>query len=151
MTVLIAAAGGFLLAVLWMDLTFDVLVLRHRKRGELPEDVLASIAAYYRRVTTTSWPMGLLIGVVMGLGLIGIFVQLMRGDVPRSISLVSLLLIAPPIGLASSRVLPNAVRLGARTDSVEQQSRMARGICRDHLFCLAAVLAFLALRLWAAA
>src|SRR5262249_22775929 len=42
--------GGFLLAVLWMDLMFDVQVLRHRRdRGDLPEDVLASIAGYYRR------------------------------------------------------------------------------------------------------
>jgi hypothetical protein len=49
--------GGFLLAVLWMDLMFDVQVLRFRDATrELPEDVLGSIAAYYRRVTTQARP-----------------------------------------------------------------------------------------------
>lgn len=50
---ILAVCGGFLLAVLWMDLMFDVQVLRHRDEpGELSEAVLASIAGYYRRVTT---------------------------------------------------------------------------------------------------
>jgi hypothetical protein len=31
----LAACGGFLLAVLWMDLMFDVQVLRHRDDAEL--------------------------------------------------------------------------------------------------------------------
>ncbi len=59
---LAAACAGFLLAVLWMDLMFDVQVLRHRDAA-LPEPVLASIAAYYRRATTTSRPMGHLIAI----------------------------------------------------------------------------------------
>src|SRR5262249_35867352 len=61
---ILTACGGFLLAVLWMDLLFDTQVLRQRS-GDLPEDVLASIAAYYRRVTTTSRPMGRLVALVM--------------------------------------------------------------------------------------
>ena len=48
----LAACGGFLLAVLWFDLMFDVQVLRHGSAAVLPEPVLASIAGYYRRVTT---------------------------------------------------------------------------------------------------
>ena len=46
----IAAAGaGFLLAVLWFDLMFDVQTRKHT--GDLlPPEVLASISAYYRRV-----------------------------------------------------------------------------------------------------
>jgi hypothetical protein len=46
-----------------------------------------------------------------------------------------------------TRVFPNAVRLGARGDSPEIQSALAHAICRDHLACLAAVAAFLALQL----
>src|SRR5689334_17178176 len=62
MASLLMACGGFLFAVLWMDLIFDVQVLRHRKAPtELPEVVLASIAAYYHRATTTSRPMNRLI------------------------------------------------------------------------------------------
>ena len=64
MTPFIAAGAGFLLAVLWFDLMFDVQALRHRGR-EVPEDAVASIAAYYRRVTTTARPMNRLAAVML--------------------------------------------------------------------------------------
>lgn len=51
-----AAGSGFLIAVLWIDLIFDIQVLRHRRSADVPEPVLASIAAYYHRATTTSRP-----------------------------------------------------------------------------------------------
>ena len=35
----VVAGAGFLLAVLWFDLMFDVQVLRHRGPGDLPEPV----------------------------------------------------------------------------------------------------------------
>ncbi len=60
-----AAGSGFLIAVLWMDLIFDVQVLRHRRSADVPEPVLASIAAYYHRATTASRPMSLVIAAVM--------------------------------------------------------------------------------------
>ena len=60
---MVTAAAGFLVAVLWFDLMFDVQVLRHRHHGVLPEPVLVSIAGYYRRVTTTASPMGRLVVV----------------------------------------------------------------------------------------
>jgi hypothetical protein len=143
----IAIAGaGFLAAILWMDLMFDVQVLRHRRPdGELPEDVLASIAAYYRRVTTEASPMGHLIGVVMGITLFALALENLRA--PGGITVVSIPLLAGPIVLAALRIVPNAARLGARLDSTSQQAALARGICRDHLLCLAGVLAFLALQL----
>ena len=47
----VAAAAGFLLGVLWMDLMFDSQV--RSGRGVLDESVLESIAGYYRRATTT--------------------------------------------------------------------------------------------------
>ena len=66
MTPLLTACSGFLLAVLWMDLIFDVQVFGQREvAAELPEQVLASIAGYYRRATTTSRPMSRLIALVM--------------------------------------------------------------------------------------
>jgi hypothetical protein len=51
------------------------------------------------------------------------------------------------VGFAIVRVFPNAVRLAARTDPPAVQSALAHAICRDHLACLAAVVAFLALQL----
>jgi hypothetical protein len=146
---ILAACGGFLFAVLWMDLMFDVQVVRQRQRGgELPEPVLASIAAYYRRVTTTARPMGHLVGAVMAAMIVTLSIQLALG--PRWLALASLALCVGPISLAAVRVVPNAVRLGARADTALQQSELARSIFRDHLLCLAGILAFLALQ-WTAA
>jgi hypothetical protein len=149
---LLAACGGFLLAVLWMDLMFDVQVLRHRRAGaDLPEAVLASISAYYRRVTTTASPMGRLVGAVMAILLIALVAQIALGDGPRWLAWASLALCGGPIALAAARVVPNAVRLGARSDPLPQQSALARSICRDHLLCIAGILGFLALQLTAGA
>jgi hypothetical protein len=145
---ILAASGGFLLAVLWMDLMFDVQALRARHREpELPEPVLASIAAYYRRVTTDASPMGHLVAVAMAITLITLAVQIARGQGPRWLAPASLLLCGAPILLAILRVVPNAVRLGARKDPALRQSALARSICRDHLLCFAGILAFVALQL----
>jgi hypothetical protein len=144
----LVACGGFLIAVLWMDLMFDVQVLRHRQRGgELPEPVLASIAAYYRRVTTTARPMGHLVGAVMVTVLVTLAIQIVFGHGSRRLALASLLLCVGPILLAAVRVVPNAVRLGSRSDPTARQSELARSICRDHLWCLAGIAAFVALQL----
>jgi hypothetical protein len=147
---ILSGCGGFLLAVLWMDLMFDVQVLRHRGKPDLPEPVLASIADYYRRVTTTARPMGHLVGTVMAVLLLALAVELAIGGRPRAVSLASLALAGGPILLAALRVVPNAVRLATRYDSLERQSELARGICRDHLVCLVGILAFEALQLAAA-
>jgi hypothetical protein len=147
---ILSACGGFLLAVLWMDLMFDVQVLRHREDAELPEPVLASIAAYYRRVTITARPMGHLVGTFMAIALITLAAEIASGGRARWIPLTSLLLCGGPILLAALRVVPNAVRLAARSETTAQQSALARSICSDHLVCLAGILAFEALQLAAA-
>ena len=148
MSALATAGVGFLLAVLWMDLIFDVQVLRHRSGApELPEPVLASIAGYYRRVTTDASPMGRVIGAVMLATIAALLGELLRGGQPAWLSLASLALVAAPVALAGLRVFPNAKRLGARCDAPAEQSRLARAICRDHLLCLAAIAALLAIRL----
>jgi len=148
---ILTACGGFLLAVLWMDLIFDVQVLRHRDRGApLPEPVLASIAGYYRRATTTARPMGHLVAAVMGTAVLTLAAQLALGHGSRWLAAFSLLLCGGPVLLACARVYPNAVRLGERVDAPEGQSALARSICRDHLVCLVGIAAFLALRLVAA-
>ena len=145
----VVAGAGFLLAVLWFDLMFDVQVLRHPD-GELPETVLASIAGYYRRVTTEARPMNRLVAVVMLSTVTAIVVQLTRGDAPRWVSAASAVTALVPIGLAGGRTVPDAVRLGTRRDSVPAQSRLARSVCRDHLVCVAGIATLLLTQLvWA--
>jgi hypothetical protein len=144
----LAAAGGFLTAVLWFDLMFDVQALRRAHRGgPLPEPVLASIAGYYRRVTTEASPMGRLVGAVMLAALGAAAWDLVTGTRPLAVRAASLALLLAPIALAAGRVVPNAVRLGARDDPPERQSALARSIARDHLACLASVSLFLLLQL----
>ena len=146
-TTVVTAAAGFLLAVLWFDLMFDVQVWRHRRAPQVPDDTLDSIAAYYRRVTTTASPMGRLVGLVM-LVLLGVLVvQAIDGDAPVWVSVVSLLAALVATGLALVRVFGRARRLGAATDPRAQQSVLARSIFRDHLVCLAAMAIVLAVQL----
>ena len=143
---LLTACSGFLLAVLWMDLIFDVQVLEHRSAGEeLPEPVLASIANYYHRATTTSRPMSRLIALVMLILLAALGFQAARGHDPAWLLATSAALAGVPVALALTRTVPNAVRLGHRADGPAEQSRLARAICRDHLVCAGGMLGFLVL------
>ena len=146
MTPFVTAGAGFLLAVLWFDLMFDVQAAP-RRDPDLPEPVLASIAGYYRRVTTTARPMNRLIAAVMAATLLAIVVQLVWGDAPRWAAAVSLALTAGAISLAAAHTVPTAVRLGSRADTVAGQTRLARSVLRDHLLCIAAVAAVLLVQL----
>jgi hypothetical protein len=137
-TAFVTAGAGFLLAVLWFDLMFDVQALG-RRDGELTEDVLSSTAAYYRRVTTAARPMNRLIAAVMLGTIVAIIVQLVQGDAPRWAAIVTLVLTAAPISVAAVQTVPSAVRLGTRSDTIAGQSQLARSILRDHLLCLTAV------------
>jgi hypothetical protein len=147
MSAFVTAGGGFLLAVLWFDLMFDVQVLG-QDGPELPEQRLSSIAAYYARVTTAARPMNRLIATVMLATLAAIVVEIAdSGAVPSAAAWVSLALAAAPIGLVAARTVPNAVRLGTRADDQERQSALARSILREHVFCFASIGALVALQL----
>jgi len=143
---LVAAGAGFLLAVLWFDLMFDVQV-RAQRSGTLPEAVLASIAGYYARVVVASRPMNRLIAVTMLGTLAAIVVQLAAGDDPAWIAWVSLVLAGGAITRARIRTVPDAIRLARRGDPPERQSLLARSIYRDHVGCFAAIFIVLVLQL----
>ena len=130
---MLAATGGFLLAVLWMDLMFDS---QARGRGAvLDQAVLDSITDYYRRATTDSQPMGKLIAVVMVLLLAALAGEAVLGDNPGWVIALSAVLAGGPIALAALRTVPNARRLGQRAGSPAEQSRLARAVLTDHILC----------------
>lgn len=146
MASLLTACSGFLLAVLWMDLIFDVQVFGRRDAQEpLPEPVLASIAGYYHRATTTSRPMSRLIALIMLVLLGALGFHSMHDHGPGWLSLSSAVLAGVPVVLALVHTVPSAVRLGKRADSPVEQTRLARAICRDHFICFGCMAAFLAL------
>jgi hypothetical protein len=140
-TAFVTAGAGFLLAVLWFDLMFDVQALR-APGGEVGEEELASIGAYYARVTTAARPMDRLIVVVM----VGVLAALVV-QAPRWEAWVSLVLAGGAIGLAGVRTVPAAVRLGAGTDPLQTRRRMARRIGREHVVCFALIAAVLVVQL----
>jgi hypothetical protein len=144
---LLAACGGFLLAVLWFDLMFDVQVLAMPESQPLAERILASIAGYYHRVTIEAFPMNRLVAGVMLVAIAASVVQLARRVVPLRNGLPTLLLCAVPAGFALARVVPNAMRLATRADTIAVQSELARSICRDHILCVAAVAVFIGLQM----
>ncbi|MCX2929562.1 hypothetical protein ORI20_04705 [Mycobacterium sp. CVI_P3] len=145
LTGLLTACSGFLLAVLWMDLIFDSQVRSARRREQLTEATLASIAGYYHRATTTSQPMGRLIAAVMVVLLAALLGQGLFGASPGWLLTVSAALAGGPILLALTRTVPNAVRLGQRSGTAVDQTRLARMIYRDHIVCAVSLLAFLVL------
>jgi hypothetical protein len=131
-----AAGAGFLLAVLWFDLMFDVQT-RKAADGALPPQVLASICTYYRRVTTDAYPMNRLMALVMLLTLAAICAEIVQGQNPWWIGWGSLLLATSGFVPTMMRTVPNARRLGTAADSPDEQSRIARAVCRDHMFSFA--------------
>ena len=147
MTAFVTAGAGFLLAVLWFDLIFDTQVRRHAADQYLPEEALASIAAYYRRATTEAHPMNLLVAAVM-VGTLGALIAQLAGDeVDDWVAVFSLVLAATAIGIAAISTVPNARRLGGRSDPLAVQSGLARAIYRDHLVCLGLIACVLIIEL----
>jgi hypothetical protein len=146
MIAFVTAGTGFLLAVLWFDLMFDMQVVGHDP-GELSEDVLASVSSYYRRVTTAARPMNLLIAAVMLGTLASILAEILDGETSNWVAWVSLALATGAILTAALHTVPSAVRLGTRRDSIHRQSALARSILHQHLACIAAILTVLILQL----
>lgn len=146
MSACVAAGAGFLLAVLWFDLMFDVQAAR-TPPGALPEATLASISSYYARVTTAARPMNRLIAAVMLATLAGIAAELTAGTREGWLPWVSLALALGPIGLAGARTVPSAVRLGGRLDDAQRQSALARSILRQHVYCFASIASLVAVQL----
>ncbi len=139
--------GGFLAAVLWFDLMFDVQVFG-QPPGPLDAAVLDSIASYYQRVVIDASPMGRLVGLMMGIGWLSVGFQLRRRELVGATGWTTAALLFAPTTLAALRVVPNAARLAGRADAVEVQSELARTIAWDHVVCLGAIVAFVALQLW---
>jgi hypothetical protein len=134
---LACAGAGFLLAVLWFDLMFDV-------QGQ-SDTALDSTAAYYRRVTTEARPMNRLVMVFMLATLLAVGWGAV--DRPGAASWASVVLAAAPVGLAGGRTVRNAVRLGGRADPAPEQRRLARQIRGDHVFCAISIASLLVVQL----
>ena len=81
--------------------------------------------------------MNRLVALVMLLTLAAISVQIVQGDNPWWIGWGSIALAGSGFVPTMTRTVPNARRLGSGKDTAEEQSRLARAICRDHMFSFA--------------
>lgn len=143
MEAFVTTGAGFLLAVLWFDLMFDV-----QARGATAgADAMTSISTYYRRVTTDARPMNRLVALAMLGTLTAIIIELVNDDTATWVAWVSLALALIPMLTAGLRTVPRAVRLGAGTDTADAQLQMAVQILHDHLLCFAAIGALIAVQL----
>ena len=144
----IAGSGaGFLLAVLWFDLMFDMQVRGHAADHDLPEAVRASISGYYARVTIAARPMNRLIALVMLVTVGAMGGLVLRGDLSLWRAVPAFVLTVVAVGIAAVRTVRNAMRLGRRTDEAARQSQLARSIRRDHFVELGAIVTALVLLL----
>jgi hypothetical protein len=141
----VAAGAGFLLAVLWFDLMFDV----QARTAPVPVEAVRSISTYYRRVTTDAAPRNLLVAAAMGWTLVAIGVEIAVG--PRIAGIVSGPLAVVAVGIAMLHTVPTAVRIGAAADPTDPELGTAtRAVLRDHRACFALIAAVIAVQLVAA-
>jgi hypothetical protein len=117
--------------------------------GDLPAEVLASISAYYRRVTTDAFPMNRLVALTMLLTFGAIVAQIVRREKSRWVGWLSLALVGFGVVLTLTRTVPNAVQLGSGTDTLAVQSHLARAIYHDHVMSFVRTLLVLGLQLFA--
>ena len=142
--------GGFLLAVLWFDLKFDLLALDALIDGTVvPAEAISTIQTYYGRALFAEGNGFPLIACMMLLALVGVVTQLVR---EQGISIwpriMAVALSMPPILLAGARIIPNANSLTSTVGDPELQTVLAKSVLVDHIYCFASIACFLLLQLW---
>jgi hypothetical protein len=121
----LSVAGlGFLSAVLWFDLMFDV------QAFDLNEHKLQIIRTFYRRATTDADPMGYAVAVFMAIAFSGMAMEAIYhgNEISLGVSLGSMLFTGTGITTAMIRTLGNAKRLGSGKDDISKQQKLAKSI-----------------------
>lgn len=128
---------GFMIAVLYMDLVFDISALPYRKtKAPLPKHILEPITTYYRYITKNPW---LLVFVILTAA-VCIIAEVKFNLVPRWIGYSSMVLIGMIMLLGMLRVIPAAQRLASCKDIEEKQSSLVRSLFPCHIVLLIGVL-----------
>lgn len=149
--------AGFLLAVLWFDLMFDVQV----RSSDATDSAVQSIATYYRRVTTDARPMNLLVALAMLVTAVAIGIEFGTDDIAAWVPWVSVGLGGVPLVIAALRTVPRAVALGVAVGQApdalpapaptRDHHTMARRILAEHMLCFACIAGLIAVQLVSAA
>ncbi len=128
---------GFMLAVLYIDLVFDLSALPYRKtKAALPREVLESITNYYRRISKNPW---LLIFVMITCATCIIW-EIRYRLVPPRIGYSSIVLFGALMLIGMLKVIPTAQRLASGKESEEKQTRLVHGLFPYHVLFLIVII-----------
>jgi hypothetical protein len=138
---------GFMLAILYIDLMFDVMAVPHRRSGTtLPKDVLDPITHYYGRVTQNPY---VLIFVMLTTTIV-LVLQIVYGLTPRWAAYTSLAAMGLAMVAGIVKVIPTAQRLASGKDPAEVQTRLIHSVFTAHALLLICILVLAAIQLVAA-
>ncbi len=128
---------GFMLAVLYIDLMFDVTAVPYRRTGKpLPGEVLDPITHYYGRITQNPY----VLMFVMLTTTISLLLQIVYDLAPRWAAYSSLVLIVLAMVAGGVKVIPTAQRLGSRKDPEDVQTRLVHSMFPSHIVLLVCIL-----------
>lgn len=138
---------GFMMAVLYIDLMFDVSAAPYRNTQEaLPRDVLDPIVHYYGRITQNPY----VLMFVMLTAVLCIGSEILYGPAPRWVGYSSLFLMGLSMLTGTLKVIPTAQRLGSGNDPDAVRTRMIHGMLPFHLVLLINILLLTAIQFSAA-
>ena len=134
---------GFMMAVLYIDLMFDISAAPYRKTNAvLPKTVLDSNTHYYGRITQNPY----VLMFVMLTALLCIGSEILYSLVPRWAAYSSLFLMLLSMMTGVAKVIPTAQRFGAGTDSDDTRTRMIHSMLPFHLILMVNILLLTAIQ-----
>jgi hypothetical protein len=134
---------GFMMAVLYIDLMFDISAASYRKtNAALPKTVLDPITHYYGRITQNPY----VLMFVMLTAVLCIGAEILYNLVPRWASYSSLFLMGLSMITGTLKVIPTAQRLGAGTDTEDERTRMIHSMLPFHLVLMVNILLLTAIQ-----
>jgi hypothetical protein len=138
---------GFMLAVLYIDLMFDVSAVPYRRaKTALPKEVLDPITHYYGRITQNPYVLML----VMLTTIICIGAEIVFGLAPRWVGYSSLFLMGLSILASVLKVIPTAQRLGSGKDPEVVRTRMVHSMLPFHVVLLVSIVLLAAVQVFGA-
>ena len=138
---------GFMIAVLYIDLMFDVSAVPYRHtKTTLPKDVLDPITKYYGRITQNPY----LLMFVMLTTTVCVVAEVVYDLVPRWVGYSSLFLMGLNMVVGTVKVIPTAQRLGSVKDSEDKQTSLVHGMLPFHLVLSISVVLLAAIQFSAA-
>jgi hypothetical protein len=128
---------GFMMAVLYIDLMFDVSAAPYRNtKRALPKEILDPVTHYYGRITQNPY----VLMFVMLTTTLCIGAEIIYGPTPKWAAYASLALMGLSMVTGTLKVIPTAQRLGSGQDSEDERTRMIHGMLPFHLVLLINIL-----------